>query len=563
MNDKINSVNLFEDLKNTNLKMKDLKEILSSYKKLEATYIKNNEADLLKDLNKQKQVIFSYLGNCKEASLKKMASMANELQNEFGDFDEVDTFNTPDKNISLVNIAYENGKWIVSTKNLSDGLVIKDIPQGINNLVELVDRMDEQEAAYALCHAKTAGKFVLAALPYVRTDMPDTAWATRYMKEPTVPLGPYEKSEDSASTHNMPVSRQFASEEGDNTISIGDRIENEDGDLYEIIAVSGNEILTSKNEFIDRNLAEGKLEMGEWRKVESAKDDINPKDQLKIEKILHSIDDATDKMKEHQIKLLAIQQISKELTAKLVKLQEQTLKEEADFIKKMDPKIRRILKRIEEITFKNEDCIQKLKVLKIKFNGLNLQYNRGVENYRRTMVPVAEAEEILQEIRKYVSPRYIKEYEKLTEKLFKFVSRTENWAYSLDLQDPLVQKELSKQTDKLRNQKLSASLNNEYKDAAYDKLDNLLAKGAINFEQYNTLTDFAELDGKKVLSALEPVEACLNRKLKAGIVDNIKNIIKDAYYMVKDWIESTLPLFTIQEKQITDINEDLDKILED
>lgn len=557
----INSVNFFEDLKNTNIKMEDWKEIVSSYKQLEAHYIKNNEADLLRDLNKQKKVILSYLDTCYNVSIKKLASMTSELEREFGNLDEVDTFETPSKNINFIKIAYKNGKWAVSAKNLSEDLEIKDIPTGINNLVSLVDRLDEQEAAYALNHAKIVGKFVLAALPYVRTDMPDTAWTTRYMKEPTVPLGPYEKSEDSVSTHNMPVSRQFAAE-GDE-ILLGDKIETNDGDVYEIIAVSENKIITSTNETIDKMIAEGKLQSGEWKKIESAKDDLTAKEELQIKKISKGIEDVAEKMKEHQIKILAIKKLSEEMVANLMKLQEKELEEEADFIKKMEPKIKRVLRRIDEITFKNEDCIKKLQVLKVTINGIKFTYNRGVEEYRKTVVSVKQVEDILEEIRKYVSPRYIKEYEKLTAKLFKFVSRSEDWSYQADEKDPLVQKEVYKQMDILRDQNLKASLNNEFKEDAYNKLDDLFVGGVIDFNQYNTLTDYAELDGKAVLASLKPIEASLKRNIKAGFIDNIKNILIDAFNTVKEWISDTVQLFTIQDKQITDINEKLDKVLED
>ena len=54
-----------------------------------------------------------------------------------------------------------------------------ETPEAINSLVKLANRLDEQEAAYALCHAKKAGLFTFAALPYVRTeDFTDTALET-------------------------------------------------------------------------------------------------------------------------------------------------------------------------------------------------------------------------------------------------------------------------------------------------------------------------------------------------------------------------------------------------
>ena len=49
---------------------------------------------LLKDLNKQKRVIFSYLKSCKDEPIKKMAKLAGRLEKEFGNIDEMNTFSS-------------------------------------------------------------------------------------------------------------------------------------------------------------------------------------------------------------------------------------------------------------------------------------------------------------------------------------------------------------------------------------------------------------------------------------------------------------------------------------
>ena len=555
MNDlHINSVSLFEDLKNTNIKIGDFKEILSSYRTLEENYIKNNEVDLLRDLNKQKKVIFSYLDTCYNASIKKTASMVNEIQREFGNFDEIDIFNSPDKNVNFVKIAYKNGKWLITAKNLSEDLVIKDVPEGINNLVELVDRMDEQEAAYALCHAKTAGKFVLAALPYVRTDMPDTLWTTRYMKEPSVPLGPYEKSEDSVSTHNMPVSRQFASE--DDEILLGDRIETADGDLYEIVAVSENQIITSQNETIDKTLAKGKLESGEWKKVESAKEE--KKEDIRIVRIKQKMEKLIGLLEQKLVLDEAIERAVDEYRAKLIEAAKEKYEKLEEAIAKVEPKLKSFMAKIDAIREGDNKVFNKFQILKEKVGHLTFSYSR--ESEMKRVKGMAEIEEILEKMTKYVSARNMEKFNELAEEMFKVIEREEQFSVSLTNKDPR-NEELVQETKEKLTKSIKTSQNSEFeRDAAYNELDNLLVNGDISFEQYNEFTDFIDVNAKEVLASAKYIKSHLV-EVKAGVISDIWQKIKELYNDVKQWIEENLNFLSIQEKEIKDIDEDLDQVL--
>lgn len=549
----INSVNFFEDLKNTNIKMEDWKEIVSSYKQLEAHYIKNNEADLLRDLNKQKKVILSYLDTCYNASIKKLASMTSELEREFGNLDEVDTFETPSKNINFIKIAYKNGKWAVSAKNLSEDLEIEDIPTGINNLVSLVDRLDEQEAAYALNHAKTAGKFVLAALPYVRTDMPDTAWTTRYMKEPTVPLGPYEKSEDSVSTHNMPVSRQFAAE-GDE-ILLGDKIETDDGDVYEIVAVSENQVITSTNETIDKMIAEGKLQSGEWKKIESAKED---KKDIRITRLGNRLDNLTKPLKDKYIEDEAISRLTKEYEANLREIAQ--LSDVSELEATLEPQMKKIMAKIDTIIGEDEKLAKNYRRLVKKFNTFEYSYSKPAEIER--VVNREKLDEVISMMEKLVSPRNLSTFKELEKQLVDKVKRSEQFKIALSQKDPKNEELILEQMEKLRKQ-IKTSQNSEFeRDAAYNELEDLLVNGDISFDQYNNLTDLADVNAKEVVASVKFIKSNLI-KVEAGIIDNIINKIKQLYSSTKEWFFDILPFLSIQEKEIKDINEDLDTILED
>lgn len=549
----INSVNFFEDLKNTNIKMEDWKEIVSSYKQLEAHYIKNNEADLLRDLNKQKKVILSYLDTCYNASIKKLASMTSELEREFGNLDEVDTFETPSKNINFIKIAYKDGKWAVSAKNLSEDLEIKDIPTGINNLVSLVDRLDEQEAAYALNHAKTAGKFVLAALPYVRTDMPDTAWTTRYMKEPTVPLGPYEKSEDSVSTHNMPVSRQFAAE-GDE-ILLGDKIETNDGDVYEIIAVSENQVITSTNETIDKMIAEGKLQSGEWKKIESAKEE---KKNIKITRIEQRLEKLAEPLKNKYLEDEAISRLTQEYEANLREIAKYQNNEELEAT--LEPQLRKLMAKIDTIKEEDGKLVNNYKRLVQKIGSFDMSYSRPAELER--VVDRQKLDEVLSMMEELVAPRNLNKFQELETQLVKKIERAEQFAMSLSQKDPKNEELIQDEMEKLRKQ-IKTSQNPEFeRDAAYNELDELLINGDISFKQYSDFTDLADVNAKEVIASVKFIKANL-KEVEAGIFDNIIDKLKELYNSTKEWFANILPFLSLQEKEVKDVNEELDIILED
>lgn len=549
----INSVNFFEDLKNTNIKMEDWKEIISSYKQLETYYIKNNEVDLLKDLNRQKKVILSYLDKCYNASIKRLASMTNELEKEFGNLDEVDTFKSPNKNIDFIKIAYKYGKWIVSAKNLSDNLEINNIPNGINNLISLVDRLDEQEAAYALNHAKVAGKFIFAALPYVRTDMPDTSWTTRYMKEPTIPLGPYEKSEDSVSTHNMPVSRQIAGEEDE--ILLGDKIETSDGDLYEIIAVSENEIITSTNENIDKTLAQGKLESGEWKKIESAKDE--EKEDIRITRIKNKIEQLLKLIEEKLILDEAISRLVAEEEARLrEKARPQYEKIERQMVK-IEPKVKSFMAKIDSIREGDSKAIKNFRILKEKIGHFMVTYSR--ESEMRRVKGIADVEKVLEKMAELVSKRNLETFNKLAEDLFKQVERSEQFSIALLQRDPRNEERIEETKKFLKNVKTSQ--NSEFeRNAAYNELEDLLVNNIINFNQYNEFTDYIDINARQVIAAVRRIKSNLI-PVKADLIDNILQKLKDLYSNFANWITDKLNFLSIQEKEIKDINEDLERII--
>lgn len=560
---KIDTLDLFNDLKDTNISFSEFKSIVACYNKLESSYIKDKQVDLLKDLNKQKRVIFSYLKSCKDEPIKKMAKLAGKLEEEFGNVDEMNTFSKANKNAKFIKVSYDNGKWSISAEGLSDNLEFnkKQTPEAITCLVQLADRLDEQDAAYALCHAKKAGLFTMAALPFVRTDLNNTLFNTRYEKTPTTTLGPIEKPADAVYTTNLPVSRQIASEDDLDNEKIDETsvFIDEEGTLIPVTLVTDDYVLTSQDNGV-YSIEEVKenLKTGKWKRQAADKEDIKLK---RLEK------QAEDLMKLWEEKLIldeSAQRLKDEFDAKLQQKLAPRMEQLDEAQAMVEPRLRKIAAKIDEITFKDKEGKQKLQKLKQEIGNMILKYQRPVEEYRmRAVSRVEDIEALLEQARKYVSPKNLKAFEEnVVNKFFYYESSQEKFEIALKGKDPRNEEMIQDEIKKLRKE-IKTSQNSVFdKDAAYNKLDNLLISGALNFEQYNTLTDFAEINSKKVLASLELIENGMYKTVKAGFLQDIGNKIVELYNNVRDWLSNIIPFLTMQEKDITEINEGLDEIIE-
>lgn len=560
---KIDTLDLFNDLKDTNISFSEFKSIIACYNKLESSYIKDKQVDLLKDLNNQKRVIFSYLKSCKDEPIKKMAKLAGKLEEEFGNIDEMNTFSKANKNAKFIKVSYDNGKWSISAEGLSDNLEFnkKQTPEAITCLVQLADRLDEQDAAYALCHAKKAGLFTMAALPFVRTDLNNVLFNTRYEKTPTTTLGPIEKPADAVYTTNIPVSRQIASEDDLDNEKINETsvFIDEEGTLIPVTLVTDDYVLTSQDNGV-YSIEEVKenLKTGKWKRQAADKEDIKLK---RLEK------QAEDLMKLWEEKLIldeSAQRLKDEFDAKLQQKLAPRMEQLDEAQAMVEPRLRKIAAKIDEITFKDKEGKQKLQKLKQEIGNMILKYQRPVEEYRmRAVSRVEDVEALLEQARKYVSPKNLKAFEEnVVNKFFYYESSQEKFEIALKGKDPRNEEMIQDEIKKLRKE-IKTSQNSAFdKDAAYNKLDNLLISGALNFEQYNTLTDFAEINSKKVLASLELIENGMYKTVKAGFLQDIGNKIVELYNNIKDWLSNIIPFLTMQEKDITEINEGLDEIIE-
>ena len=554
------TLNLFEDLKQTNIKNEDFKQILASYQKLASNYIKNNQADLYKDLNKQKEVLFSYLPSLKSESIKKVASLHKKLEAEMGNIDEIDTLQTPEKQVQFIKVAYNNGKWTISAHNFEDAeFSKKETPEAINCLVNLANRLDEQEAAYALCHAKQAGLFTMAALPYVRTEeFTNTALEPRYMKDPGTVLGPIDHSWDSSVDNtNMPVSRQIASVEDD--FQEMDTFEDQDGDIITISSISGDAVITFDNDIFTKEEVKENIQSGYWTKVEAAKEDIKLKRLDKeAEAIIGAfqekliLDEAADRLKA---------EFAQKVDDMIAKRKEKTDETEAA----VTPRLKKIAAKIDAITMEDKKGLKNFQKLRRKIGNLMLNYSREVEQYQmRAVSQVDKVEALLEEARKYVSPKNLKAFEEnIVNKFFYFNSKSEDFSVSLDTKDPHTEEKVQEELSKMRKN-IKMSQNKDFdKDAAYDELDQLLINGHIDFNEYNELSDFAEMDAKSVLASLKTIKASLNKNIKADFTDSLVEGIKSVFNTLKQWISGALTYLLGQEKEILDINEQLEQFVEE
>lgn len=550
------TLNLFEDLKHTNIKNEDFKQILASYQKLASNYIKDNQADLYKDLNKQKKVIFSYLDTLKNESIKKVANLHKKLEAEMGNIDEIDTFQTPEKQVQFIKVAYNNGKWTISAHNFEDTeFSKKETPEAINCLVSLCERLDEQEAAYALCHAKKAGLFTMAALPYVRTEeFTNTALEPRYMKDPGTVLGPIDHSwESSVDNTNMPVSRQIASIEDD--IQEMDTFKDEDGDMITISSISGDAIITFDNDIYTKEEVEENIKSGYWTKVEAASEDI------KVQRLKKQAAPLASTLKQKAVINEAMQRVASEVIHKMEEAKKAELEKAEEIEATMEPRLRKIAAKIDSITFKEGEAAPKFQRMSEELDsGMTLNYSRPVENYQKRTVPVAKAEEIIEKMRAYLSPKNLKAFNELAEQLFVLNSKLESFSVSLTDKDPINEELIQEEMEKLR--KIIKTSQNEafMKDAAYDELDKMLIAGQINFDQYNILSDFAEMDSKMLLDSVKHIQANFV-DVQAGTMSNITEKIKEAFNTAKEWIMDKLSFLSLQEKEISDISEELDQVI--
>lgn len=555
---KTTSLDLFEDLKHTNIKNEEFKEILSSYQKLATSYINDNQTDLFKDLNKQKDVIFSYFPSLRTESIKRVAHLQKQLEAEIGNIDEIDTFSTPEKQVQFVKVAYNNGKWTIYAHNL-DGVEFgkKETPQAINCLVNLVNRLDEQEAAYALCHAKKAGLFTMAALPYVRTqEFTNTALEPRYMKDPGTVLGPVDHSwESSVDNTNMPVSRQIASEESD--FKEFDTFENKNGDRITISSISGDGVITLDNDILSKEEVEENIKSGYWTKVESASKDV------KIKQLDKKIDLLSEANKEKGILLEANQRLVNELQNKLEDLQKQRIEQLDEIIAINEPKLKKMAAKLDSLTFENKKTGKSLQRMKyITEGGMEVRHSMPSKDYQTRMVSTEKAEAVLDKISKLVSPRNIKEYEKLANELFQKVEATEK--FSINIAKTQENEDLIREKAEEFKKKLNMSQNDSFsRNAAYDELDNMLINSDITFNNYSLLSDLIEVDSKSTLDFIKKIKSAFNKNITSNVFKDAINNLISTFNSIKNWINDKLSFLSIQEKENKDINEELDQIIQE
>lgn len=553
----LSTVSLFNDLKGTNIKSEDFKKILSSYQKLENSYIKENKVDLFKDLNKQKEIIFSYLPCLKKQSLKKIACLHKKLESEIGNVDEIDTLQTPEKQVQFIKVAYNDGKWTISTNNFDNArFTKKQTPEAINCLVNLANRLDEQEAAYALCHAKKAGLFVMAALPYVRTeDFTNTALEQRFSKDPGTVLGPIEHSwESSTDNTNMPVSRQIASETDD--IQEMDTFVDKDGDNITISAISGDAVITFDNDIYTKEEVEENIASGYWTKIESAKDEPSEKD---LEKEFEEVGKGYD---EKLILNEAANRLKKAFSEMIDSMIKSDLENAKAAAEEIEPDLHDIAQELDDISFKDSEDNKKFQKLRRIIGNKELYFERGLDEYQtKAISKVSEVKALLEETKQYVSPRNLRAYQRnIVDKFFYMSKKAEVFNVNLAPGNMENEEKIYEKYQELKKKIKPSMFNKFYKDSAYKKIDDMLLNNRIGFDIYSKLSDCIEINAKEVIASLKDLEFNSKKIVRtAAFFDSIKSF----FISLKNWCSTTLNYLKLQNKKASDIDDKLNELIQE
>ena len=305
-------------------------------------------------------------------------------------------------------------------------------------------------------------------------------------------------------------------------------------------------------------LAQGKLESGEWKKIESAKEE--DKEDIRITRIKKQVERLDGLWEEKLVLDESIERLVTDYSNKLLEKTRERRERMDEERAKVEPKLQSLTAKIDAIKAEDEKAVVKFRRLREKVGQFVLNYNRAYTV--RKVVKLDLVVEVLQKMEKYVSPRNLQAFKDLESSLFQDIEQDEKFNITLNMDDPRNQ-ELVEDTMKQLKKEIKTSQNTEFeRDAAYKALEDLLVDGVVTFDEYNKFTDLADVNAKEVIASVKHIKANLV-EVKADAIDNITTKIKDLYNSVKEWVTKALPFLATQEKEIKDINEDLDTVLED
>lgn len=553
----------------------DLVEPINIYRTLEKKYIKANNKELLDHLYKEKKVIFSYLKNFEKTSLKQVKAFLSELNNNV-DLNEIKNLNSP-KDIDFIRISYKQGKWAVDSKDLNNPVETKDVPTAIEYLTQIVARLDPQDAAYSLLHAKNNGLFLIAALPDPLSDreMSNTMRLQTTMDSPSNYMSRFSPSDDGMYNQNtMPVSLQAKDiEEMDNidsyeikedaeelTVREGNTYLDSEEGIHIVTSVNNDVIMFSDNSIEDIEEVKEKISSGEWVRQAAS---IDEKQAKQHDKELKRIE---NDFKELAVRLASIQMEADNYRAKLEKESEYEIEALQKRVDEITPKAEKMMEELEEYEREVSGTSSKITTLRKKLIAGEFQFRPKSEQYAKRTKTGDKLMAVIEKMKSCVDPKKIKKFEKYEEELYYWSSQESMFKYKLDVNDPNVRMDIEEKTKELKKKIQTSLYSSKNKIEAYNKLDNLIIEGSLDFNTYNELSDCIEKNSEISNKYISEIYASIKndktpKVIEAGIFESIQNKLAQIFNKIGDWFSNFFNFITIENSKIKEINDDLDELI--
>lgn len=538
----------------------DLSEPLDIYRTLEKKYISANDHTMLNDLQKEKRVIFSYLKDFENASLKQVRAYLKEIK-ESVDLDEVKSFHTP-KNIDFIKIAYNKGKWAIKSDKLKDTIEIADVPTAVEYLTQIVARFDPQEAAFSLVHAKNNGKFVVAALPDLPSER-DYENATQDASSQFI--NTYTTKDRGYTMLNQPVSLQadvnmneVKEEAEEDTVREGNVYMDAEENLYTVSFVDSENAIFTDNQIKPLSELQKLIDTGAWKRQAG-------NEEKEIQKILTDLGRYKKLIKDYNSKVMALKELEGEYAQKVKDLQKAQTGALEEKIRQAEPKIKEKMKRLQELEVKVGSIDSKTSRVIASLDYASIEY---IPERTRTQVASLKKikEEIMPKYKKMFGPSKQAILDQLLEEMTNEIALKDGLAYNIDTVDPEARAVIDKNKELLRKQIKNSLYSNYNKKQAYQVLDDMLVADIIDFPTYNEFSDYVEHNAEVSYRYLNRIKAAIEsgktpRYLSAGAWDKVKDTVSEMWNKAVSWFEDLFNFTTIELAEADDLDASLDEVL--
>lgn len=538
----------------------DLSEPLDIYRTLEKKYISANDHTMLNDLQKEKRVIFSYLKDFENASLKQVRAYLKEIK-ESVDLDEVKSFHTP-KNIDFIKIAYNKGKWAIKSDKLKDTIEIADVPTAVEYLTQIVARFDPQEAAFSLVHAKNNGKFVVAALPDLPSER-DYENATQDASSQFI--NTYTTKDRGYTMLNQPVSLQadvnmneVKEEAEEDTVREGNVYMDAEENLYTVSFVDSENAIFTDNQIKPLSELQKLIDTGAWKRQAG-------NEEKEIQKILTDLGRYKKLIKDYNSKVMALKELEGEYAQKVKDLQKAQTGALEEKIRQAEPKIKEKMKRLQELEVKVGSIDSKTSRVIASLDYASIEYTP-----ERTRTQIASLKKIKEEIipkyKKMFGPSKQAILDQLLEEMTNEIALKDGLTYNIDTVDPEARAVIDKNKELLRKQIKNSLYSNYNKKQAYQVLDDMLVADIIDFPTYNEFSDYVEHNAEVSYRYLNRIKAAIEsgktpRYLSAGAWDKVKDTVSEMWSKAVSWFEDLFNFTTIELAEADDLDASLDEVL--